>query len=445
MFIKILKMSENQTQFFIKDSNSRIMSYFKDFLDGEYDYCDLTIVSSEKIELKCHKAVLNSSSSFFKALFIEQFEVSKIILPNYSHDTIYMLLQFLYCGEIFVPVHLVEEFVDICLEFNLDSISEVNSFVQAHKLYFPRSPLQLDNKSALAAYDSETEGTTDKTSTIIIKTEDPLEDIDQIYDEFVVSDDDIIMKESRINEESGDDQQLIKGANEKPLVVHAIQEFDDDYVFDLIEYDNSMEKPEKINYKNPKGIGLNPLYEKMLKRACADVMERGTSYLTASRTYGISRSVIHRHVKKMKDAKMASENANLYGTPAYLHKLRTKTTITEGHRRKDPLFAEKLQSAVNDVLYNGSSFWSAQKKSGITRSVIHRHVQKAKLVMAQNDSTELNPVNINSLREELQDFKERLQRAITTCRNDGISVQEAAKIYDVPEINIERNLHGVRS
>lgn len=54
------------------------------------------------------------------------------------------------------------------------------------------------------------------------------------------------------------------------------------------------------------------------------------------------------------------------------------------------------------------------------------------------------PVNLMQLREEQNKYKERLQKAITACRNEDTSIKKASKMYDVPMDAIERNLQGYK-
>ena len=48
------------------------------------------------------------------------------------------------------------------------------------------------------------------------------------------------------------------------------------------------------------------------------------------------------------------------------------------------------------------------------------------------------------LREEQNKYKERLQKAITACRNEDTSIKKASKLYEVPMDAIERNLQGYK-
>ena len=62
-------------------------------------------------------------------------------------------------------------------------------------------------------------------------------------------------------------------------------------------------------------------------------------------------------------------------TPIYKHSKKSKNKVqykVEGTKGGNPEFAENLRRAVEDVMKNGISFWTAHKKYGITRSVIHR-------------------------------------------------------------------------
>lgn len=66
---------------------------------------------------------------------------------------------------------------------------------------------------------------------------------------------------------------------------------------------NEESKVERVAYRCADGDTPNPLYDEQLKKACEDVIENGISFLTASRKYGITRSVVHRHVQRIRQSR----------------------------------------------------------------------------------------------------------------------------------------------
>lgn len=69
------------------------------------------------------------------------------------------------------------------------------------------------------------------------------------------------------------------------------------------EESNEESKVERVAYRCADGDTPNPLYDEQLKKACEDVIENGISFLTASRKYGITRSVVHRHVQRIRQTR----------------------------------------------------------------------------------------------------------------------------------------------
>ena len=66
------------------------------------EFCDFDIVCDDKV-IKCHKLVLSSRSPVFKAMLLHNMEESalqKVEPKNFDFDTMYLVLKFMYKGEI---------------------------------------------------------------------------------------------------------------------------------------------------------------------------------------------------------------------------------------------------------------------------------------------------------------------------------------------------------
>ena len=76
------------------------LDLFKSFESQEF--CDFEIVCDDKI-IKCHKVVLASRSPVFRAMLLHHMEESskqKVEPKNFDFDTMYLVLKFMYRGEI---------------------------------------------------------------------------------------------------------------------------------------------------------------------------------------------------------------------------------------------------------------------------------------------------------------------------------------------------------
>lgn len=89
-------MAETKTHYLFQNKSNVLVETFKNLYENAED-TDVTFVSSEGIELKCHKLIL-SINEFFRDLFENETENLKIYLPNYSYGSINILLKFFYTG-----------------------------------------------------------------------------------------------------------------------------------------------------------------------------------------------------------------------------------------------------------------------------------------------------------------------------------------------------------
>lgn len=387
----------------------------------------------------------------------------------------------------------MQEFIDLCLEFNCDTIVDVENLVKTHKTESEETSFEEEQVSEWLRQQQELNPKLE-----IRKIEIPKQEMIDVDDYFEVNRN---VEAIYLNENGEGEIEQFQLSGSRKEETEDSDEFikkertsdDEDLDYETKDDNDDLDcmdtKVERIAYRSPDGEGTNPLYDEQLRKACEDVLQNGISFLNASRKYGITRSVIHRHVQRLRQVQSTSQ-MQLAG-PSEMTQSKYKEKVVswwdatnpswntdpepnyrsvkknkhgkikykvEGSRGKNPEFVENLKRAVDDVIQNGASFWTAHKRYGITRSVIHRHVQrirsqqeenavkkrKSKKVKIESQTVQQpqQPPNIMQLREELTKFKERLQKAINACRNEGMYVKKAAKIFDVPIESIERNLKG---
>ena len=102
--VKNINMSLEQEEDMITETAKVGLDLFKAFESQEF--CDFDIVCDDKI-IKCHKVVLASRSPVFRAMLLHNMEESssqKVEPKNFDFDTMYLVLKFMYKGEIEQPL-----------------------------------------------------------------------------------------------------------------------------------------------------------------------------------------------------------------------------------------------------------------------------------------------------------------------------------------------------
>merc|ERR1712141_628662 len=98
--VKNINMSLEQEEDTITEVAKVGLDLFKSFESQEF--CDFEIVCDDKV-IKCHKVVLASRSPVFRAMLLHHMEESskqKVEPKNFDFDTMYLVLKFMYRGEI---------------------------------------------------------------------------------------------------------------------------------------------------------------------------------------------------------------------------------------------------------------------------------------------------------------------------------------------------------
>lgn len=110
----------------LSDKNMDLLGICRNLLEDPEDY-DVLIHTNEKT-LKAHRLIL-ASCSFFRTIFQSSlhFEMEKIIrvhLPDFSSNSVELLLKILYTGEVSIPGDLVEEFVALAKSLDINELAE---------------------------------------------------------------------------------------------------------------------------------------------------------------------------------------------------------------------------------------------------------------------------------------------------------------------------------
>lgn len=312
----------------------------------------------------------------------------KIILPNYSHETVTTFLRFFYTGEILIDTALLPEIISLLREFNCEQqIPILTEMVQNFK---PQEDVNNPASKEIITqewFDGEKSG-----DLSITRVSTKVEEME--FDEYFESNDNV--ETIFFNENESEDNVELSG---KQTIKEEDAGHDDEYLNEEYIDDNQQNDNQKIDQSTveetdkkhddetsvermPAKIeGIpNPVFLQNLTAAVEDVRKNQLSYWNAYKKYGITRSVIFRHVQK----------------------------LNEQEQLKKKEKKELLKSSAPSISFPALA------------------------------------MNINQLREEQNRFKKRLQEAINSCRDNNNSVKKAAKMFGVPAPAIERNLRGFK-
>ena len=106
--------------------NDYLVNVSKQFslLRNEDEFCDVTLVSSDKRQVSAHKVVLSSCSDYFKTILQSNNKSKDIILclENISHDEINNMLDYVYKGEVNIEQDHLDRFLTIAERFQLKGL-----------------------------------------------------------------------------------------------------------------------------------------------------------------------------------------------------------------------------------------------------------------------------------------------------------------------------------
>ena len=94
-------------------------------LINDEHFTDVTLVTSDNRQLKCHKVILSSGSGFFRKVLSENTHTHPLIyLKGISYKDLQLIIRFIYLGECKVPVIEVNEFIEIGKELKVEGLQE---------------------------------------------------------------------------------------------------------------------------------------------------------------------------------------------------------------------------------------------------------------------------------------------------------------------------------
>ena len=97
-------------------------STFKD-LRNDNDFSDVTLVCDDHHEIKAHKLILSTSSTFFDKIFRKNKHPHPLIyMKSVKRRDMVSILDFIYNGEVSIPQEYLEEFLQVSTELNIKGL-----------------------------------------------------------------------------------------------------------------------------------------------------------------------------------------------------------------------------------------------------------------------------------------------------------------------------------
>ena len=129
------------TDFVFPGFQNHISQFFKCLVVDNY-FADVTLVSDDNFQIKAHKVVLSSFSTFFRNLFIENSHSHPMLfIKGASQKALSKILDFIYTGKTDVPEDELQMFLEFTKYF------EIHGFVES----------TTQNQSALTAMNTNDE------------------------------------------------------------------------------------------------------------------------------------------------------------------------------------------------------------------------------------------------------------------------------------------------
>ena len=169
-------------------------NYFKG-LRSEEDFLDVTLVSTDQVQMHAHKVVLSASSEFFKAILSQNKHSHPIVcLDGVSSRNLEHLLDYIYSGEISVFQNELDDFLLLTNRFKLDGHLEKVKIEPSSN-----DPYDLSNDCMIdEVKDVETEDVVDNTEATNNSTKIYAEEGNDVQETLL---DDMPTQQTRLNSE----------------------------------------------------------------------------------------------------------------------------------------------------------------------------------------------------------------------------------------------------
>ena len=101
---------------------------FKDLLDQQ-DFVDVTLVSEDNKEIKCHTLVLSASSPIFRSILLRNPHQHPLLyISGVQHMELKSLLNFMYLGQTEVAQDELNSFMAIASKFQIKGLSSEQEY-----------------------------------------------------------------------------------------------------------------------------------------------------------------------------------------------------------------------------------------------------------------------------------------------------------------------------
>lgn len=116
-----------------KDFGARTKQTFSNLVKND-DFSDVTLVCGDGIQIKAHKVILSGSSSFFRAVFLNNPHQHPLIyIKGMKYEVLEAVLQFIYMGETRVMGKHLKSFLEAAKEFKIEGLEQNGKHKQLMK------------------------------------------------------------------------------------------------------------------------------------------------------------------------------------------------------------------------------------------------------------------------------------------------------------------------
>ena len=347
-------------------------------------------MTKDNKEIPAHRLMLSISSLFFKNCVetYEHYEILKILVPDYSFEATYSFLLFLYSGEILMEKCLQSEFLALCEEFKVD-IPNLKSLMDNQINPIEELP-EIENNPLedSTEIDDETTKTFEQPESVFIceeSNENPVEF--QQEDDIVEDNAEEIIEYYTIEETfsgSPDIDKVAKMVYDEEIKLLKAAKF---YQIPKSTLHRRLKKLRvELDHKETKIEPKATIRSQdcKLDAAVQGVMSKTLTFSGAELKYGISKSIIFRAVHERKQLEESVTMA-----PSQI----TNKSVVRDIADKN--YSRNLDLAEDSINDEGFTVMDAARKFGIPKSSMYRHMNKVK----QN----LKVSHINNLKYAIED------------------------------------------
>lgn len=325
--------------------------------------------------------MLSISSLFFKNCVqtYEHYEVLKILLPDYSFEATYSFLSFLYSGEVLMEKCLQTEFLALCEEFKVE-IPNLKSLMENENNINPTEEdvTEIENNPIEELTEVEERTPTYEQPESVFICEESIENAIEFQGEDNVEDNNDLHEYYTIEE-------YPKKIDPNVPDIDKIAQMIFDGEIRLLKAAEFYQIPKSTLHRRLQKIrtGYREIKNKInpnlsmrsvnikLEAAVKDVMSKALTFSGAELKYGISKSIIFRTVHDRKQ----SENPTIMTQLQISNKAKVRARASD---IADQNYSKNLDLAEESIIDEGLTVMDAARKFGIPKTSMYRHMSKVK-------------------------------------------------------------------